>query len=543
MGGATNTAKVMAFAKGIAFLVGLTLLGLEARAEERVPVVKIQQPISLVSHACDVCAGGACDCPPSALGCDTGPTCGAAAGVPCDSAGCDTAPAPVCGLPSGATCDAGCATPSCGAPLNAPTCGLPVCGTECCDDAGSCGGSCGLLGGSTCDASGSCGALGNCGLLGGCGNDDINWSRCLNLCCKQGFWIRAESLLWWGPSNDIPALATSSPLGTPIGDAGTLGLPSTTTLFGGSIFGDLQAGGRIRFGTYATPCKLGIDGSLWGVWNDDDSSWSSDGDPAYARPFFNVDPLVNAEDAQLISFDSVLRGTLNINTSSEILGGDIGLRKNLCCSSDACSQTSRRLDGYLGYRYFRVNEGVRISEQLESIALTGPTVLGTTIDLFDDFQTRNEFHGATIGVVGAMQKGRWTTEVLSRVAFGNISRQVTIAGANTLTVPGVAPVTNVGGILAQSTNIGVYEEDDFAVLPEVQVNLSYAVKCNMRLNAGYSFMYLGDIVRPGDIMDRSVNGQLLDPTLPVTGPSRPSFAWNDSTMWLMGLNLGVEVNF
>ena len=538
MGGATNTAKVMAFAKGIACLVGLTLLGLEARAEERVPIVKIQQPISLVSHTCDVCSSGSCDCPPSALGCDAGPTCGVAAGVACDSASCGLAP--VCGLPSAA----GLASPTCGAAsAGIPSCGAPTCGAAGCDGAAKCSGGCGLLGGGGCDASGSCCGSGGCS-SGSCGGgDDINWSCNLNLCSQQGFWIRAESLLWWASDSDIPALATSSPLGTPIGDAGVLGLPSTTTLFGGSAFGDLQAGGRIRFGTYATPCKLGIDGSLWGVWDDDDSSWSSDGDPAYARPFFNVDPLVNAEDAQLISFENVLRGVLNIHTSSEILGGDIGIRKNLCCSADACSQNSRRLDGYLGYRYFRVDEGIRISERLESISLTGPTVLGTTIDLFDDFQTKNEFHGATIGVIGAMQRGRWTTELMSRVAFGNLSREAIINGATTTTVPTLAPVTNPGGLLAQSTNIGVYEDDDFAVLPELQLNLSYAVKRNMRLTAGYSFMYLGDVVRPGDIIDRSLNGQLLDPTLPVTGPSRPSFVWNDSSMWLMGLNLGVEVNF
>jgi hypothetical protein len=196
-----------------------------------------------------------------------------------------------------------------------------------------------------------------------------------------------------------------------------------------------------------------------------------------------------------------------------------------------------------GYRYFKVREGVRVIEDLESTALVGPTVLGTTINVYDDFQTRNEFNGANIGFVLAQQYKRLTAEFTGRLALGNLSREVMIDGATTVTVPGLAPVTSAGGLLAQPSNIGTYRNDDFAVLPEVQFNMLYNIRRNTRLSLGYTFMYLGDIVRPGDVMDTSVNGTVLDPTVPVTGPDRPQFTFDDSRTWLMGLNFGVEVNF
>lgn len=350
--------------------------------------------------------------------------------------------------------------------------------------------------------------------------------------------------MWWTQKDSIPTLATSSPLGTPIDDAGVLGLPTTTNLFDQSLFGDMRWGGRIRFGWWPTKCRHGLDGSVWGLLNEDDEQmWESDGDPTIARPFFNVDPLVNAPDSQLIGQDGVIRGKLTINTSSEIFGGDIGIRKNLICCSDFCGSTSTRIDGYAGYRYFKVREGIRITEDLESTSLVGPAVLGTTINLFDDFQTRNEFHGGVIGIVMAQQYRRLTAEVTSRLSIGNLSREVRVDGATTVTVPTLPSVQREGGLLTQPSNIGVYRDDSFEVLPEFQLNLAYNIRCNTRLHVGYTFMYLGEVVRPGDIIDPTLNGLALDPTLPQVGPERPRFAWNDSQMWLMGLNLGVEINF
>lgn len=350
--------------------------------------------------------------------------------------------------------------------------------------------------------------------------------------------------MWWTNDDELPPLVTSSPIGTSIDDIGVAGLASTRNEFGGSQFGDFRSGGRVRFGWWTEGCKCGFEGSFWGLNNDrNTATFSSAGDPAYARPFFNVDPLNEGPDSELISFDGVLSGLVRVKTASEVLGGDLGMRCNVLCCSDICNSSSTRVDLYAGYRYLKVREGVSIEEQLESTAISGPIGLGTTTNVYDSFRTENEFHGANFGIVSTSQWGRWTGELTSRVAFGSISRSVDINGRTTVTVPGTDPVSRQGGLLAQESNIGHHQDCEFAVLPEFQLSAGYAVNCNLRVMFGYTFMYLGDVVRPGDVIDPVVNGQFLDSTIPNTGTSRPRFDFEDSRMWAMGMNLGVEYVF
>jgi len=566
-------------AAGWALLV-TTIFGTSSLvAQDTAPVVAMKQPISVVGYSCDCnsCDSGipcgrpiappeipqvlqyqtlptpnlenntkfaesikkkssCCDSGCSNPGCDGGPSCGAANALDCDDGigpNCGAAE-PTCG--AGGQCDGcDCVSANFGA------------SDACCNDCGKsrkCS-KCGKHGQRSHSLFGKCDVKD----YGGCGGGTCKDKKCidccsLDLCKKQGFWLRADTLMWWTPNNNVPTLATSSPLGTPIGNAGVLGQPTTTPIFNGPLYDDMRVGGRVRFGTWADNCSHGFEGSIWGLLNEtDEQSWESDGNPIIARPFNNVDPLRTGPDRELIGFDGVLRGTLTINTSSDIFGGDAGIRKNLYCCSKPANCSSFRVDGYAGYRYFKVREGLRITENLESTSLVGPTALGTRIDLFDDFQTRNEFHGGVLGMVAQHQHQKWTAEVVSRVAIGNIHREATINGQTTVTVPTVAPVTRAGGLLAQPTNIGTYEDNDFAVLPEFQLNLGYNLTSRAKFMMGYTFMYLGDLVRPGDIVDTTVNGNLLDPTLPFAGPERPEFAWNDSEMWLMGLSLGVELNF
>ena len=62
-------------------------------------------------------------------------------------------------------------------------------------------------------------------------------------------WVQAEYLLWWLNGADMPALATTSPLGTPREEAGVLGAPGTEILFGGDAYGDdARSGFRTSLG-------------------------------------------------------------------------------------------------------------------------------------------------------------------------------------------------------------------------------------------------------------------------------------------------------
>jgi hypothetical protein len=57
--------------------------------------------------------------------------------------------------------------------------------------------------------------------------------------------FRAEHLQWWISGMRLPPLASFSPAGTPVNQAGVLGVPGNTILYGGDeIFNQSLAGGR-----------------------------------------------------------------------------------------------------------------------------------------------------------------------------------------------------------------------------------------------------------------------------------------------------------
>ncbi len=383
-----------------------------------------------------------------------------------------------------------------------------------------------------------------------CGCASCKLDACYdNLCycdpCSHGLWVRTDYLLWWAKEDGIPPLVTSSPAGTPVNEVGVLGEPNTSVLFDGPLADGIRSGGRVRFGFWIDDCcRWGIDGSLLGIENlKDGFEAASGGDPALARPFFNVDPAVNAPDAELVSYNGLLNGGVAVNSSSELYSGNLGVRHNLCCWSDRCGPKSRRVDFLAGYRYLRVREGLQIAEALEVTGGGGPLAVGTTIDLFDRFRTTNEFHGGEIGLNAAVQRGRLSLELQGSVALGNLERVARIDGQTTTTVPAVPPFSRTGGLLAQTTNIGRYEDNEFAALPEFQANVGFQIHQHLKLLAGYTFLYLGDVVRPGDVVDPVVNGTLLDPNVPFAGAERPQFSWDSSDLWVMGVNLGLECRF
>ena len=60
--------------------------------------------------------------------------------------------------------------------------------------------------------------------------------------------------MWWGKGTTLPPLVTTSPQGTPFPQAGVLGQPDTSVLFGNQLGGNgMQTGGRVTFGMWLDP--------------------------------------------------------------------------------------------------------------------------------------------------------------------------------------------------------------------------------------------------------------------------------------------------
>ena len=58
-----------------------------------------------------------------------------------------------------------------------------------------------------------------------------------------------------------------------------------------------------------------------------------------------------------------------------------------------------------------------------------------------------------------------------------------------------------------------------------------------------NFLFLSNVARPGNQIDRTVNTTQLFGTPPVVGPARPAPLFNQSDFWAQGVNVGLEFHW
>ncbi len=79
-------------------------------------------------------------------------------------------------------------------------------------------------------------------------------------------------------------------------------------------------------------------------------------------------------------------------------------------------------------------------------------------------------------------------------------------------------------------------------MPELDVTAGWQITSHLRATVGYSLLWLTDMVRPGDQVDRTVNPNSLPPALPST-PIGPTFTLRDTDFWVQGIRVGMELRF
>jgi hypothetical protein len=197
-----------------------------------------------------------------------------------------------------------------------------------------------------------------------------------------------------------------------------------------------------------------------------------------------------------------------------------------------------RVDWIIGYRNVSLEDNLQFSENLT--ALVPP---GGIVNLRESFETENDFQGIELGFVREVPFGRWWFETTSRVALGNNSQKVKIAGSTRLIEAGVAE-TFPGGLYAQRTNIGTYERDRFTVVPELGAAIGFHVGPRLSLTAGYTLVYISNVVRAGDQIDTDINPGLIPVEAnPLTGPLRPRFIFRQTDFYAHGITVGGDFRF
>jgi len=356
--------------------------------------------------------------------------------------------------------------------------------------------------------------------------------------CPPVYYIEGEYLLWWVQGEDTPPLVTTSTPGTPRLQAGVLGQPNTSILFGGEeLNSDGRSGARLVLGRQITSCAK-LEGE-WFQLGEETSEFqqTSTGNPILARPFLNV--TTGLQDAFLVAYPAVREGTISASATSRFMGAGITMIEewNGCCDT-----AGAKLSFACGLRYLRLEEGISVSDAFTSIDPVGPVPVGTQFSTSDAFDTTNDFFGVNLGVRGQWQRNCWNLTLAGNLGIGQTIRHVNINGASSTTTPAGATTNFEGGLLALPTNIGDYRNTELGFVPQIQLKLAYELTCNVRIIFGYDAMWWSSVARPGDQIDTTVNTSQASGGA-LVGTAAPVFNFNESVLWVQGVSIGGEWRF
>jgi len=277
------------------------------------------------------------------------------------------------------------------------------------------------------------------------------------------------------------------------------------------------------------------------------ATFASNGVDRLEHPFINA--AVNAEDSLPVAIDAPAldprSGVSEIETSSRLFGFEVNLRRELCRSSHG------HFDMLIGYRQFHLDEAIAIRDRIvydtAPVPLSDATVIGV-----DEFGTHNRIFAGQIGIDGELNWRKFYVNAWGKFAVGANHETIDVSGWTLVRpTPGrAAPPTGTkdlpGSVYSQLSNIGERDDNQLTVLPEVGVNVGYKLTSNWRVGAGYNFLYINNVVRPGDAIDTTLSpGQVpqLQPLGPTPGarPAPPSFL--ESAYWAHGLTVHMEFRY
>ncbi len=358
-------------------------------------------------------------------------------------------------------------------------------------------------------------------------------------------WTNFEWLYWITSGQTVPPSASTSWDNSTTLGTGVVGVPSTSVLFGNQrTNNEWRSGFRFLAGYWLdTGQRLGVEGDFF-VLNESRQGGTfgtnpdlTDGEPLIvARPFNNA--LLGIADSSLVSFPGVIRGRLDVRATNEVIGGGVNVLLNLG------NRSCERLDFVAGYRYLGIKDGLTFQEDEVTLRTRNGVPPGVEFGVSEEFRTTNNFNGGLIGLGGEKRFRYLYVSGRATVAFGGVSQLVEIDGTSSITPPDGTAATYVGGLYAQPSNIGRHERTTFAVLPELNLRAGLQLTEYCRVYVAYNAMYLSNVVRAGDQIDRTVNPNFVAPrTLPVVGPQLPAFDFRATNFWMQGVSLGLELRF
>ena len=349
-------------------------------------------------------------------------------------------------------------------------------------------------------------------------------------------WFSAEYTMNWAKGSKQPILALQTFNNT----FPTLDNPSTRIALGGSRADlGLHNGGRFTLGrALDAENQFGVEGiyDYFGTATESHSLNAQLGSSVIiGRPLINA--RTGVEDLVIVAAPG-MPGSLDTSLSNRMSGWTANLTALLY------RDATWGFTALAGYRYFDLDEKLRIVQVSDQTGNTGPSRMLVRTVSEDHFETRTIFHGVLLGTRAEFYYGRFFAQLDSKISFGQTTDTVHIRGNTLLTVSdSTSQVVSryANGVFSQPSNNGKFTHRGFAVLPESHLRMGVLLTNHARLYLGYNVAYLSDAVRATEQLDRVADLAQSVVNRPTQGLSnRPGVLFDRSAYWVQGLSFGLE---
>jgi hypothetical protein len=350
--------------------------------------------------------------------------------------------------------------------------------------------------------------------------------------------VRGDYLLWWlKNAKDLPSIVNGQFLNVS-GDATEAGGQGANVNYG--IF----SGARLTLDyLWDTGCGCyGVNGNIFFVGRQS-LFVRVDSDVLLGRLFSDI--IRGGEEFIPLTVQGLSHGSFTGTATAELWGAQLNGLINVI--NDPIIQSVR----------FDLLAGLRFAELSEDLTLNSITAFnrdltafpdqlafaGNTIRVFDNFLTRNRFFGAQAGMLIKFYLDFMVIDLGIKAAAGTTYEEISIQGSQVRSRPNGTTTISQGGLFALPSNIGHFHREQFALMPELDINVAIPLGSHLSFKGGFTAFYWNRVVRPENNIDRHIDVNQL----PNFGGApnqatftRPTVPFVQSQFYAGGFTFGLE---
>ncbi len=333
-------------------------------------------------------------------------------------------------------------------------------------------------------------------------------------------WFEAEYLAWASSKTEVPTLINevTNSLETP-------------AFISGAIHDEIRSGGRLTWGYWFTPeHQTAIQVNFFEI-DGHNLRYAGPATGTTVKRAVTSGSAWQVEPQPFAKYPELEFQSLTARSDMDLLGTELLWRQVWRGTGTS------RCDWLAGYRYVRLYDGLSLSESWATPDDSTDNALDIDALRVDDLNSKNEFHGGELGLIGRWWGCRWAVQTLGKIAIGGtrtttrLAATETIAVGNSLTVNTLTdPTTDAGRTLVYPSSTNQYAQSQFAAVAELGLRVEYAMTKQCRASLGYSLMYWSRVAR------------VLDAISPMAGISS-EFAFHNDDFWAHGLTAGLQYDF